>query len=209
GVSEHIDFLQDNQVVKQIEQNLAPKEEGPLPNEEQAEAAKLSKDKSYDPLLTGSEYEDVELKELLPDSKPVQPSPTPSFRYQPVTYEEVQYAINKPVRITMNDGAIIEGALINVEPDALMVESLASGGSVALSYEHENIKSVEVRLAEGEQLEIPSDQTLDTLTVEEDISLNSAPAVEQARQSSAEQLRETIDEVEVGTPEQVEALIEE
>ena len=209
GVSKHIYFLEESKIVKQIEENIAPKEEGPLPNEQQAESAKLSKGEDYDPLLTGTDLEDVELEELLPESKPEPVPSAPVFRYQPVTYEEVQYAINKPVRVTMNDGAVIMGDLINVEPDSLMVESLASGGSVALSYLHTNIKSVEVRLGKGEVLEIPPQEPAEALIIDEEVSIEDAPSVQSSAESAQEKLSQTIEEVEVGTPEQVESLVEE
>ena len=195
GVSKHIYFMEKSEIVQNIEQKIAPKEEGPLPNQQEAETAQLSKDEDYDPLLTGTELEDVELEEMLPESKPVQAPPVPVFSYQPLTYEQVQYAVNKPVRVTMNDGGVIEGKLINVEPDSLMVETFSSGGSVALSYKHIDIDSVEVKLAEGERIEIPPPQP----------QIEEKPAAE----SSQETLSETIEEVETGTPAQVEALIED
>jgi hypothetical protein len=209
GVSKHIYFLEENKIVKQIEDNIAPKEEGPLPNEREAESTKLSKDEDYDPLLTGTDLEDVELEELLPEPKPEQARSAPVYRYKPVTYEEVQYAINKPVRVTMNDGAVIMGELINVEPDSLMVESLVSGGSVALSYLHTNIKSVEVRLGKGEALEIPPQEQSEELMIEQEVTTDDASSMQSSAESAQEKLSQTIDEVEVGTPEQVESLVEE
>lgn len=209
GVSKHIYFLEENKIVQKIEKNIAPKEEGPLPNEEQAESTKLSKDKNYDPLLTGTELEDVEIEEMLPESRPAKAPQAPVFRYQPVSHEQVQYALNKPVRVTMNDGSVIEGILINVEPDSLMVESQVSGGSVALSYKHINIKSVEVRLAQGEKLEIPPQPQIEERPAGVANTAGEPSSIQPPDESSQENLSQNVEEVETGTPEQVEALIEE
>jgi len=66
GVSEHIPYLQKSEVVQKIEKNIAPKEAEPLPNEEEAQATELANEAGYDPLLTGSEFEEVEIEEIVP-----------------------------------------------------------------------------------------------------------------------------------------------
>ena len=209
GVSEHIFFLEENTIVQKIEKNIAPKEEGPLPNELQAETAKLLKDDDYDPLLTGTELEDVELEEMLPERKSVEAPRVPVFSYQPVAYEEVQYALNKPVRVTMNDDAVVEGKLVNVESDSLMVESLASGGSVALSYKHTNIKSVEVKLAQGEQLEIPPQPQIEEKPMDVGTMVSEPSSIEPPAEASQQAPSETIEELESDTSKHSEVLTDE
>jgi len=110
----------------------------------------------------------------------------------------------------MNDNDVIEGKLVAVEPDSLMVETITTGGTIGLSYEHANIKSVEVKLAAGEQLDIPQEPEIDEVQIEEDVLEENIPVeAEQPAETSDEVLNETIEEVEAGTPEQVEELIDE
>ncbi|MEM8844055.1 MAG: hypothetical protein AAGB35_03340 [Pseudomonadota bacterium] len=213
GVSEQLHFLEENKVVQTIEEKIVPIEEEPLPNEQEAQAAKLASDDNYDPLLTGSEFEEVEIQELVPEQKSVAIS-APVFYYQPLTFEEVQYALDMPVRLSMNDGSIIEGTLVNVDPEAILVESNASGGSVALSYSHADIKSVEVKLAKGQSLNIPQEDQIEEQTqviaIEEDVVEEPVLLESQlGNETPQEVLTETIKDVEVGSPEQVEELIDE
>ena len=55
GALAHLPFLAEHEVVQVLEENIAPPKEEPLPNQEQADAAALSSEEYYDPLLTGSE----------------------------------------------------------------------------------------------------------------------------------------------------------
>ena len=152
GALAHLPFLQDHEVVQVLEENIAPPKVEPLPNEEQAKTTTLSKQKDYDPLLTGSEYEEVAVKEIASEAKKKTVNFNPSSRYQTITQEELKYAINKQIRMTMTNDEVIVGKLTNIEDDGVLVESSVNGGILGLSYQNSNIKNMEVLLFDGESL---------------------------------------------------------
>ena len=173
GALAHLPFLQDHDVVQVLEENIAPPKVVPLPNEEQAKTTTLSKQKDYDPLLTGSEYEDLAVKEMASEVKNKAININPPSRYQIVTQEELTYAINKQIRMTMLNDEIIIGKLTNIEEDGLLIESSVNGGILGLSYPHAEVKKMEVLLSEGEALiseEIPASEET-TIEQDEDIGL--------------------------------------
>ena len=154
GALAHLPFLSDHEVVQVLEENIAPPKEEPLPNQEEANTASLSKQKGYDPLLTGSEYEDLKEKEIISEAKGsgTNVGSIPTSRYQSVSKEELSHAINKQVRITMNSGETVQGILTNASDKDVLVESIVEGGSMGLSYQYTQIESIEVLLHAGEQL---------------------------------------------------------
>lgn len=168
GALAHLPFLQDHDVVQVLEENIAPPKVEPLPNEEQAKTTALSKQKDYDPLLTGSEYEDLAVKEMASEVKNKAININPPSRYQVVTQEELTYAINKQIRMTMLNDEIIVGKLTNIEEDGLLVESSVNGGILGLSYPHAEIKKMEVLLSEGEALISEEIATSEETTIEQD-----------------------------------------
>jgi hypothetical protein len=161
GALSQLSFLQDHEVVQALEEKIAPPEEVPLSNQQQADTAALSVGEGYDPLLTGSEYEQLETNEIVPERKnQVVRKADPIARYELMTDDERMQAINKRVRITMTDGRVIEGKLTEIVDDSLIVESNVNGGSLGLSYKNDLIQSVAVRLVAGEELVVPKQQVI-------------------------------------------------
>ena len=161
GALSKLSFLPDNDVVQKLEQKIAPPEDVPLSNQEQADTASLSVDEDYDPLLTGSKYEQLETKEIVPEKiNQVVRKPAPTARYELVPDGERMQAVNKRVRVTMTDGLVVEGILTEIVNDSLIVESDVNGGSLGLSYKNDQIQSVTVRLVEGEKLVVPSQEDI-------------------------------------------------
>ena len=154
GALSHLPFLTDHEVVQVLEENIAPPKDEPLSNQEEANTSSLSNQDSYDPLLTGSEYEAIEEKELAPKVSKAINTNSPSSRYQLITQNELKHAINKQIRLTLKDGQVVLGVLTNIKEDAVLVESSANGGTFGLSHLNDEIKSVEVLLLDGEQLYI-------------------------------------------------------
>jgi len=153
GALSKLSFLQDHEVVQALEDKIAPPEDVPLSNQKQADSAALSADEGYDPLLTGSEYEKLEINEIVPE-KPNQVvrKAEPSARYDLVADNERIYALNKHVRIIMADGTVVEGKLTEIDDDSVIVEAEVNGGSLGLSYKNDQMQSMAVRLVEGEKL---------------------------------------------------------
>lgn len=160
GVLSQLPFLQDHEVVQSLEDKIAPPEDTPLSNQQQADIAAETAEDNYDPLLTGSEYEQLEAKEIVPEKiNQVVRKAAPAGRYELVTDEERIHAINKRVRVIMLDGSVVEGKLTDIVDDSLIVEAEVNGGSLGLSYKNELIQSVAVRLVEGEQLYVPEEES--------------------------------------------------
>jgi hypothetical protein len=153
GALSQMSFLQDHETVQMLGDKIAPAENTPLPNQQQADTAALSVEENYDPLLTGSEYEHLETKEIVPEKiNQVMRKAEPATRYEFVADDERLHAINKHVRIVMTDGSVVEGKLTEIIDDSLIVESEVNGGSLGLSYKDDLIQSVAVRLVDGEKL---------------------------------------------------------
>jgi hypothetical protein len=156
GALSQLSFLQDHKVVQKLEDKIAPPEDTPLPNQQQADTAALSVEDNYDPLLTGGEYEQLDTKEIVPEkTNQVLRKAEPSRRYELVTPDERIHAINKHVRIIMTDGSVVEGRLTEISDDSLIVESDVNGGSLGLSYKNDLIQSVSVSLMQDEKLYVP------------------------------------------------------
>ena len=197
GALSQLTFLPESEVVQVLEENIAPPKEEPLPNQEQADAAALSVEKDYDPLLTGSEYEALETEEILSgDVQKTIPNPTPAPSYQPVTVEERVHAINKQIRMTMVDGEVVEGTLTNVLDDSVLIESSVSGGSLGLSYSNDQIISMAVRLEAGEQLIKPETET-QTVNAEAELPEEELSTETQALET------QSIEVVQPGAPDAV------
>ena len=153
GVLAHLPFLTQHEVVQTLEENIAPPKDTPLPNEEQVQAITDPAEEGYDPVLSGSEFEEVDIEKYVPPSEtPV--VATAAARYVPVSIEDLPGVINKRVRLSMQDGEVVEGTLTHIEQAALTVESAVEGGSLGLSYKVSEIKSIAVRLAQGEDLPV-------------------------------------------------------
>lgn len=152
GALSKVPYIGENEVVKVLEDNIAPAKDEPLPNQEQADAAALSAEGDYDPLLTGSEYESLESKEIVPENINKTNPNASTARYQLLALGELPRAVNKWVRIKVTDGEIIEGRLTDVLEDGVLVESSVNGGSLGLSYNNDEISELFVRLEAGESL---------------------------------------------------------
>ena len=162
GALAHLPFLTEHEVVQSLEENIAPPKDSPLPNEEQAQAItdSATEGDDYDPLLSGSEFEEVDVEEMVPPSAPpVQRTAAP--RYLPIPAEDLAAVINKQVRISMANGETVNGTLTHIEESAVTVESAVEGGSLGLSYSMKDIKSIAVRLAPGESLPTLDPQQID------------------------------------------------
>ena len=151
GALAQLPFLTKHEVVQTLEENIAPPKDTPLPNEEQVQAITDPAEEGYDPLLSGSEFEEVDVEEIVPPSTPPVRT-TAASRYVPIPAEDLPAIISKQVRLSMVNGDIVEGELTHVEEDSLTVESAVEGGILGLSYSVNNIKSVAVRLAPGESV---------------------------------------------------------
>ena len=153
GALSHLSLLENHEVMQVIEKKIAPPINAPLSNQQQADTASLGVEENYDPLLTGSEFEQLESEEIVPEKiNQVVRKAEPIASYQLVADDERIYAINKRVRLIMTDGNVVEGKLTEIVDDSLIVESEVSGGSLGLSYKNESIQSVAVRLMQGEEL---------------------------------------------------------
>ena len=153
GALSKLSILQEHEVVQALEEKIAPPEDTPLSNQQQADEAALGVEEDYDPLLTGSEYEQLETKEIVPEKiNQVVRDATPTARYELVSEDERIHAINKRVRVILKDASVVEGILTEIVDNSLIVESEVNGGSLGLSYKYDQIQSVAVRLKTGEVL---------------------------------------------------------
>lgn len=205
GALAQLPFLADHEVVQVLEENIAPQKVEPLPNQEKADAAALAVEENYDPLLTGSEYETLDAKEIVPeDVDKVNPGTVPSARYEVVSEDQRAQAINKWIRLTLIDGKIVEGRLTNVVDEAVLVESSVDGGSLGLSYSDDQIKTMAVRLEAGEQLLSPESNDAESLAegTPQDILPDAQSDLTTIRETVdvIEQSSETIEAGDVATP---------
>ena len=180
-------------MVQTLEETIAPPKDTPLPNEEEAQAVAPINDENYDPLLSGSEFEEVDVeKNVPPSAPPVNKTPPPKF--VPIPLSDLAAVVNKQIRLKMASGETIDGTLTHLDDQAATVESAVEGGSLGLSYRLDEVKSASVRLAAGEQLpkpksETPTDQ--DTLALEP--AVDNAPAELEQVQQKLEQISETVE----------------
>jgi len=206
GALTQLPFLAEHEVVQVLkEKNIAPSKEAPLPNQEQADAAALAVEENYDPLLTGSEYETLETKEIVPeDINKVHPKTT-AARYETITEDERVLAINKWIRLTMIDGKTVEGRLTNVLDEAVLVESSVDGGVLGFSYSNNEIKTMAVRLEAGEQLAKPEVEaaSVESESVVEEISTDIQNEVQQTN-SAPEAITEPLQQPVIDTPATVD-----
>ncbi|MFK8027001.1 MAG: hypothetical protein AB8C40_02970 [Gammaproteobacteria bacterium] len=159
GALSKLSILQEHEVVQALEEKIAPPEDTPLSNQQQADEAALGVEEDYDPLLTGSEYEQLETKEIVPEKiNQVVRDATPTARYELVSEDERIHAINKRVRVILKDASVVEGILTEIVDNSLIVESEVNGGSLGLSYKYDQIQSVAVRLKTGEVLYEPEEE---------------------------------------------------
>lgn len=176
GALKHLPFLSKHEVVQTLEENIAPPKDVPLPNEEQAKAVTITGDEEYDPVLSGGEFEEVDVEKMVPPSTtPVHKTAAP--RYHAIQVEELSAVINKRVRLTMANGEFVNGTLTNIQENAVTIESAVEGGSLGLSYNLNQIDSIAVQLAAGE--EIPM-QDQDAEQQAEDVLKHVSEALEQA-----------------------------
>lgn len=201
GALAHLPFLPKHEVVQTLEETIAPPKDTPLPNEEEAQAVAPTKDENYDPLLSGSEFEEVEIeKNVPPSTPPVNLTPPPKF--VPIQLSELATVINKQIRLKMTSGETIDGTLTHLDDQAATVESAVEGGSLGLSYKLDEIISASVRLAAGEQLpalksETPTEQ--DALALEP--AVDNIPAELEQVQQKLEQINETVKPASSSEPE--------
>jgi len=161
GALSQLTFLPEHEIVEVLEENIAPPTDDlPLPNQEQADAAAEAVEEGYDPLLTGSEYESLGTQEIIPENIDKTHPKTVTARYQTISSEERMLAVNKWIRLTLTDGTVVEGRLTNVLEDAVLVESSVSGGSLGLSYNDQDISSMDVRLEANERLDKPDNDEM-------------------------------------------------
>ena len=166
GALKHLPFLSKHEVVQTLEENIAPPKDVPLPNEEQAKAVTIPGEEEYDPVLSGGEFEEVDVAKMVPPSTtPVHKTAAP--RYHAIQVEELPAVINKRVRLTMSNGELVEGTLTNIQENAVTVESPVEGGSLGLSYNLSEIDSIAVQLAAGEEIpvqdqDVPAEDVLES-----------------------------------------------
>ena len=155
GALAHLPFLAGHSLVQTLEKSIAPAAQMPLANQPQADAASLSESENYDPLLTGSEYEQLSEQEIIDGARQASSSGTDvatGLSYHAIAEDQFIHAMNKPVRIRMQNGSMITGRLAGIIDDELLVESMVVGGLLGLSYRQQNIASLEVLLPAGERL---------------------------------------------------------
>lgn len=200
GALTQLPFLAEHEVVQVLkEKNIAPSKQAPLPNQEQADAAALAVEENYDPLLTGSEYETLETKEIVPeDINKIHPKAT-AARYEAITEDERVLAISKWIRLTMIDGKVVEGRLTNVLDEAVLVESSVDGGVLGFSYNNDEIETMAVRLEAGEQL---------VKTETEEASAESQSVVEGVITDTQDNVQETTSTLEAVTEQLQQPIVD-
>ena len=180
GALKHLPFLSKHEVVQTLEENIAPPKDVPLPNAEQAKAVTVPGDEEYDPVLSGGEFEEVDVEKMVPPSSaPVRKTAAP--RYHAIQVDELAAVINKQVRLMMKNGELVDGTLTHIQENAITVESAVEGGSLGLSYNLSEIDSIAVQLAAGEEIPV-QDQDV--------------PA-EDVLESGSEVLEQTVDDIAV------------
>jgi len=205
GALTHLPFLADHVVVQSLEDAIAPPKETPLPNEEEAQAVEVPDGDDYDPLITGSEFESSDVKDHIPPSTTLV-NRTPPAVYRLIVPEDLANAINRQVRLTMENGDVIEGTLTHLSESAATVESHVEGGNLGLSYKLDEIKSVAVRLSAGDQLTVP-DQVSDTTDAAVEGMAHSIESEVEGDETSTTKLPAEVEHMRDNIPTQAEDYI--
>ena len=188
-------FLPEHEVVQTIEEKIAPAKDTPLPNEEAAQAVQLPDADNYDPVLSGSEFETIETEDIIPSPQEVPRPAAPVIKYQTLEPSQLQFAINKLIKLDMKNGEVIEGTLTHVNKESIVVESNVSGGSLGLSHALSDIQTISVQ----GQLDIPetidSDLT-DTSDINETVQPAASEVVNDVISAGEEAISEAISETE-------------
>lgn len=205
GALAKLPFLPDHAVVHTIEETIAPAKDTPLPNEEAAQAVDLSEDEDYDPLLSGGEFETIEPEDIAPPPQAAPARPlTSAVTYQKVERAQLEHALNKPVRVKLNSGAIVDGTLTHVNELAVVIESQVSGGSLGLSHTFDDIQSIAVR----GKLEIPKATELDKNS-NKDLPLSIDEALNLPENTSTDAPENTLDNTQESIQESANQLIDQ
>lgn len=143
GALSHLSFLPENEVVTKIEEKIAPPKDIPLPNEAAAQAVQLPDTESYDPLLTGGEFEGVKLDEMSPPAAVLTDNAVTS-NFEVIELTELERAVNKRIKLDLLNGEQVEGVLTHYQDESIVVEFFVSGGAVGYSYPIADIESLSV-----------------------------------------------------------------
>lgn len=149
GALARVPFLPKLPIVETLKETTAPELE-PLPNEKEAEAIELG-DRRYDPVLTGSQFEEPDLKPLAPDTdKTVNQLKTVERKWRPIEKALLPYLSNKEIQLHMQNGQTPVGVIHSVSENSLVLGQLAEGGAVEFTYPYADIVSVEALLSNAE-----------------------------------------------------------
>lgn len=203
GALSHLTFIPENEVVNTLEEKIAPPKETPLPNEEEAQAIQLPDGEAYDPLLTGGEFEVVDIEEMSPPPAVVA-SRAETKKYETIEIADIDRAIGKRVKLNLINGENIEGILTHRQKESIIVESFVSGGAVGYTYPIADIKLISAldlapvaELAlENDNLELESTAEATSVVEEvENVVEEVGPAIEteQVSGSVAEQVESVVD----------------
>ena len=112
------------------------------PNQAEVEAEGLDTEES---VLDRSDYIDTTTVEALPpeDSRAVQAKEIVRAWY-PVCPDDLPGREGKPLRLTTNEGRVVEGKLAGLEEVSLQIEQYVSGGIVNFEYKFNNLERIEV-----------------------------------------------------------------
>jgi len=195
GALSQLTFLPENEVMAKIEDKIAPPEDIPLPNEEEAQAVHLADGENYDPLLTGGEFESVGIEDMSPPAAVIANNdPVPD--YEVISVDEVGRAVNKRVKLILLSGEEIEGTLTHRQDESIVVESFVSGGALGYTYSIADIKLISVLGLEP----LPEQE----LALEQDPASELQSLQEQVEEQSVSELESTLEVVE----DQLEPVLE-
>jgi hypothetical protein len=168
GALSYLPFLPEHEVVTTIEEKIAPPKESPLPNEEAAQAVQLPDGEDYDPLLTGGEFEGVNLDEMIPPASVIVDN-TDTPIYKVIELTDLERAVNKRVKLDLLSGDQVEGLLTHYRDGSIVVESFVAGGAVGYSYALDDIDVLSVLdLAPVKSDNLDDNEDDDTHVLQED-----------------------------------------
>lgn len=117
----------------------------PLPNDKEASKISFAEGETYDPLYSGDEFANVDIKPLLPEADEklkVMGVVTVPVDYREIAVDELTLHYNKLLKLTTKQGQVKEGKLIDSNQSSLSLEMPYEKGLVAFQYNFDNIEKL-------------------------------------------------------------------
>ena len=206
-----IPFLAQSGLFSELEEVIPVKEE-PLSNEAEAAAIELPEGDNYDPIISGSQYEEVDVEPLAPEEdKTVKLPAGPKKVYRVIAAGNLPAAIGKDLKLTLKNGETKLGKLTQIDEYSVSLESNLGAGEIGYAYPLEEIVQAEVLLTQGESVpevpkveEAPEGQGSEVIQPDSEAGSDAPPSIEGASEQITSEVQDSIAEQEAAVVQEIE-----